>query len=1308
MANTEMIDQLVSDSALKGLDTLNTKLISSYDEMEKLLGQVQELSTGLNKAGNSFTDVSKLIERQTKVEQELNKVTESNIKIRKEIDAVAKENAQTTSNQVKAMETLRNEYNNSAKAIENQTRAANDSSEVFKEARKNIDDQAKNLVILKGVLSGTQQEMRNLDKVYASGGMTIEDYKNKKAELIKQEQQQKQEIREQQNLLKYNTQILNSNIEAYNRLSAQYNKMKIEINNMTDSEIRNGKTKEQLSKEAEELYAQMSRLQEMTGKHTLSVGNYAKGWNGLNFQVNQLVRELPALTMGFNMFFLAISNNLPMFIDEVKKTKTEVAELNAQGMKTVPVWKQVLSGFLSWQTLLVIGITILSKYGNEIINYTKGLLGAKKTNEDLSKAIREQTSLIYKEQYQINSLFDELRKTKKESEEYQVIKDKIISKYGEYLKGLGKEISSLNNIEAAYRAISAAALQAARDRAISAAQDEVFEDYGNNWGDNAPKLIELLKSKGYTQKAIQDYMRNLYNGISMKDDPIFKQMTADIYSNEESAYKSILNARKDFFVEMSKINESFDFGSDNSGKKENALFGTGALGVAKKNLYDFEKKYKDTLQDMSQDELSVFNKEKERLSLIVASLENYGIATKAQLKTERDLLKEREKFLEEEAKLREDNKVKSIQIEAEKYKDIASNIESTSAYINKIGSEMIREFGTGNVDLLSRPLVEASELVKKGWEDAGEGIATVFSSQFGIEDSFGKEIEILVTPIMPDGQILSPSELEDYVDNILNGAEDLLKADTKGIVISVDVDQDGKAGERLHELQEEYYMLKNNISEYESLYELRINAVNTYSQQLQESIEITRKNQIATVNKQMKELGLSEDQGREHIYQINQKADEEITKLDRETNKLRLDIAKDFEKDFIKNAESAMSKRSAAINESLQKDLVLAAKVYEQTMKAANSETERNKITEDYQKERLQIIRQYNNQAYEEEISYLEKVVELTDIGEDEKQNIRDKINELRKKHAKEVADYEIDQFESSAEGATSALEQLSKKIQRILDDQRTKSILETWGMVFDSMTMYYDEQIKSIDALEKREQEYYEDKLKMIDENVEAGLMSEEEADARKRILEETQLEREKQFDEQRKEMQRKQAIWNKANSIVQTTIAGAQAFAVALTAGPILGPILAGIVAGMVAAQIAMIAAQQIPAYAKGTDSHPGGLARVGDGGRPEMVIFPSGEIWKTPATDTYAYLPKGTEVLPDYQKAMSEMMVHPSLLYYDDDSGKMILLHDDVLRHNTREANNQLNSINRGINAIRLNNIYAGNKYGSNNRLTNNIFN
>ena len=131
--------------------------------------------------------------------------------------------------------------------------------------------------------------------------------------------------------------------------------------------------------------------------------------------------------------------------------------------------------------------------------------------------------------------------------------------------------------------------------------------------------------------------------------------------------------------------------------------------------------------------------------------------------------------------------------------------------------QMMLENYNGNVDLFNRPIIDAYELTKAGWsgnpEKEGEAVATVYSSQYGIKDASGNVREILVTPILPDGSVLTEKELKDYVYNTLQGAEDILAADDKGLVISVDVSTDGKAGEELHLLQEAYYMAKPEVDD---------------------------------------------------------------------------------------------------------------------------------------------------------------------------------------------------------------------------------------------------------------------------------------------------------------------------------------------------------------------------------------------------------------------------------------------------------------------------------------------------------------
>ena len=143
----------------------------------------------------------------------------------------------------------------------------------------------------------------------------------------------------------------------------------------------------QLQKEIDGLNKKILELEMSTGRFGRNVGNYASGFNPLNFQVQQLTRELPSLTVNLQQFFLAISNNLPMFADELQRAAAANEKLRKEGHATIPVWRQVLSAFGSWQTMLVVGITLLTAYGKEIGQWVKELFKGKKAIDEVAIAM---------------------------------------------------------------------------------------------------------------------------------------------------------------------------------------------------------------------------------------------------------------------------------------------------------------------------------------------------------------------------------------------------------------------------------------------------------------------------------------------------------------------------------------------------------------------------------------------------------------------------------------------------------------------------------------------------------------------------------------------------------------------------------------------------------------------------------------------------------------------------------------------------------------------------------------------------------
>lgn len=180
---------------------------------------------------------------------------------------------------------------------------------------------------------------------------------------------------------------------SYRQRSIAYQKLTLQIKLMATDTAELRKKKLELQTQAKELYFALRQEEEAMGNYHRSVGRYNIVWDGLKNQVNQLVRELPSLAVSMNTFFLAISNNLPMLIDEINKAKAKNIELAKAGEDTIPVYKQIGKAIFSWQTALVLVLTILPKYGEQIWEGTKEIIRGRretiKTTEVLSNLSEE-------------------------------------------------------------------------------------------------------------------------------------------------------------------------------------------------------------------------------------------------------------------------------------------------------------------------------------------------------------------------------------------------------------------------------------------------------------------------------------------------------------------------------------------------------------------------------------------------------------------------------------------------------------------------------------------------------------------------------------------------------------------------------------------------------------------------------------------------------------------------------------------------------------------------------------------------------
>ena len=179
---------------------------------------------------------------------------------------------------------------------------------------------------------------------------------------------------------------------SYNQLYAQYNLIKNVLNAMSE-EMRNAEgVGKKWEAEALRIMNAMKGMQESTGKYTLSVGNYEKAFNGLSIATQQVLREMPTLANSMQQFFIAISNNVPIFVDNLKAVQKETGSW-------VTAMKAVLSSVFSWQTALLVVLTILPKIA-------KAISDKRKANEEEAKAQEKARKETEKAVEAYRSLYD--------------------------------------------------------------------------------------------------------------------------------------------------------------------------------------------------------------------------------------------------------------------------------------------------------------------------------------------------------------------------------------------------------------------------------------------------------------------------------------------------------------------------------------------------------------------------------------------------------------------------------------------------------------------------------------------------------------------------------------------------------------------------------------------------------------------------------------------------------------------------------------------------------------------------------------
>lgn len=329
------------------------------------------------------------------------------------------------------------------------------------------------------------------------------------------------QIREANQIAQLQATIANSAEGSYNRLSAQYALNKIRLNQMSAAEREAADSGKKLEAETNAIYQQMIKLQEATGNYRLSVGHYQKTWDGLGISISQVVRELPAAAVSLNTFFLGISNNIPMVVDEINRLRKKNELLRAEGKETVSVTKSIVKSLFSWNTALVVLLTVFSMYGKEIITWIDKTLAGRDAAKSFEDALEDLNSELGKGS--TGAYGQQIAVLRRLSENWRDLGDNIKAQT-QWIKDNEKEFGKLgitiDNINDANNAFventeSVVAAYKARAKA-EAALNIVSQQYQKLLAAENKAEAEKVREYGFFDKTM-NYFKALWGGISGPD-----------------------------------------------------------------------------------------------------------------------------------------------------------------------------------------------------------------------------------------------------------------------------------------------------------------------------------------------------------------------------------------------------------------------------------------------------------------------------------------------------------------------------------------------------------------------------------------------------------------------------------------------------------------------------------------------------------------------------------------------------------------------------------------------------------------------
>ncbi|MFK2217085.1 hypothetical protein ACIXJN_20525 [Bacteroides fragilis] len=493
----------LADKTEKYTNIMN-QLVTTQNKLSDIQGRYKGILNDLNKNMKEFLSLSSLSGKFDSLTSAINKASDA-LKIASEAQ---KDNAQTTQRQAQAMQSASSSISLTSSAYAEILNTVTSYDNKAKELNERL---SANKIRLDEI----RRELSELSKELSKGIISQQEYLNKVSDLTIKERDLVQQNKQYTSLLNAHSKAMVSTSGSYNEMSAAVVQLENRFRNLSEAQ-RQGDQGVGLIKQIKQLKDELKAIDAQMGNYQRNVGNYTSHWNGLNASVQQVARELPSLAVGWNAFFLAISNNLPIMADEIKRARDEFKALQESGQKGVPVWKQLTKSILNWQTALVVGITLLSVYGKDIMNWIENLFKAKEVTGDLidyenKLLIARQKGIqdISRETTKLDLLYKTTQDTNKLRKERLAAANALQKMYPDYLGNMKKESILAGEAKEAYMQLRKELVASVIARAQLDEMTKIAAQRYKAWVKERNAYVSYLRSENELSKNNSDLQKTI-------------------------------------------------------------------------------------------------------------------------------------------------------------------------------------------------------------------------------------------------------------------------------------------------------------------------------------------------------------------------------------------------------------------------------------------------------------------------------------------------------------------------------------------------------------------------------------------------------------------------------------------------------------------------------------------------------------------------------------------------------------------------------------------------------------------------------